>query len=558
MSHRLLGVSFIAHAEMKENVGFYSASSKDAGFMQSLGRKKPVEKSMAEVTSEKTLQWYDLTAYGIAATVGSGVYVTVGQVARNLAGPAVLFSTLIAGLLSLFTGICYLEFASALPISGSGYAYFYALMGEFLGWFIGWNLTLEYGFAAALIAEGWTNYLVSLLQYVGLSVPSWMHNIAPFESDIFRVNLIAGLVIILLGAVVSRGARFGTLFTNTITIVNLSLIVFIIAVGAFYVKAANWSPFVHSMPGVFTGGGNMFFSFIGYDTVSTLATEAVNPSRDIPIAILLTVGVATGLYILVGLVLTGMVPYGTLDKYNPLTGAFLDVKASYAYYIIAIAALLMMAATMFACLVGQPKIFQAIAKDGLMPKAFARENGSGTPIFSVTASTLLIAAMAAFVNGDAVGNMVTFGTLFAMSTLCAGVIIVRFDSLPRMKVIGTGATVLYFLGSLTTSWISHYFASSALLWTSVALTMALPFAALAFLFATNGSKLVSKSTAFACPLMPLIPCIAIASNSYVMMSLTPISWTIFQFGIWTLIGLAVYFGYGIHHSHLKLGSAEKA
>jgi APA family basic amino acid/polyamine antiporter len=535
---------------MKEGKGIYSQAP-SASLSEKLLRKKPFEKSLSEASSQKTLTWYDLTAYGIAATVGSGIYVTVGSVARNNAGPSVIISTFIAGFLSLLTGICYLEFASALPISGSGYAYFYTLLGEFFGWFIGWNLTLEYGFAAASISEGWTKYFVNLSKKIGWTVPSWMYKITFFETlPMFRLNLLAGFVVLLLGFLVTRGAKFGTRFTNVITVTNLSIICFIIGAGSLHVKPSNWTPFVPSIPGIFSGAGEMFFSFIGYDTVSTLAAEAINPARDIPIAIGLTVGVATTLYMLVGLVITGIVPFGSLDCSNPLTMAFAAVGSSWAYYIIAVAALLMMASTMFACLVGQPKIFQAIAIDGLLPSALAKENSKGTPIASVAFSTLLIALAATFFDADhGLTDMIVFGTLFGMSTLCAAVIVCRFDQKDSNKSLGTYSAAIFQVGALLTSFISRSYSTYCLAASGI-LTMLIPFGILVYLFVVYRHQLYSRSTAFACPLMPLIPCMAIAVNSYIMMSLKDLSTVFLQFTTWTAIGWAIYFGYGIHNSHL--------
>lgn len=431
-------------------------------------------------------------------------------------------------------------------------------MGEFLGWFIGWNLTLEYGFAAALISEVWAKYLVSLLKVVGVTVPSCLYNYVPSQSvDMVRINVIAGLVVLFLGFVVSRGAKFGTILTNSITVLNILIIMFIIVAGAVYVNPSNWTPFMPNFPGIFTGGGQMFFSFIGYDTVSTLAAEAVNPSRDIPVAIMLTLGVATGLYMLVGLVITGMVPFAQLDENNSLTEAFITVNARGASHVITVAALLMMAATMFACLAGQPKIFQAIAKDGLLPSAFARENSNGTPTFSIAASTILLALVATFIKGDSIGDMVTFGTLFAMSTLCAGVMIVRFNGFEEKKKIGSAASVSFLFGSLLASWIVHNF-SSALGLSSVLIGIIAPLLILSYYFIRYSNYLQSKSTAFSCPLMPVIPCLAIASNSYIMMSLPSLSTILFQFSIWTIIGFTIYFSYGISHSHLGKTNMHKA
>lgn len=534
---------------MKDQQGIYS-KPETKSFLSVLSRKKPVEKSVAEVTNERTLRWYDLAAYGISATVGSGLYATVGQVALDGAGPAVIFSILIAGLLSLLNGICYLEFASALPISGSGYAYFYALMGEFLGWFVGWNLTLEYGFCATVIAEVWSSFLVGLLAAVGLNLPTWLYNI-PLGHEYFRVNVIAGVIILLLTVVVSRGASFGASFTNIITVTNIGIIIFIIAAGSFYVTPGNWSEFMPSVPAIFSGAGTMFFSYIGYDTVSTLAAEAINPARDIPIAIGITVGTATVLYMLVGLVLTGMIPYAQLDGTSPLMNAFVAVGAPKIGQIVSLLALLMMAATMFACLSGQPKIFQAIAKDGLLPAAFAKENSSKTPLFSVLASGIFLAAIATFVNAKkSLDDMIVFGTLTALSTLCVGLILVRFDNLKESKQLATICSCVFTACSLAIKPVST---STSLIVTSIIATvgMGIPFLCLSYLFIKHSSKLASKSTAFSCPLMPVIPCMAILANSWVMMSLDNMTDVICQFTVWTLLGFFIYFTYGIFHSKLK-------
>ena len=524
-------------------------------FVKALTRRKPVSKGVEQTSSEKTLTWYDLTAYGISATVGSGIYVSCGKVARHLAGPAVVFSTGIAGLLSFFTGICYLEFASSLPISGSGYAYFYTMLGEFLGWFIGWNLTLEYAFAAAAIAGGWTQYFVTLMKdALGWSVPKYLYHVSltGAEDSIFRLNLLAAGIVLLVGAIVSRGIKFGAIFTNFITIVNIGIILFIVGVGSSSIVTSNWTPFMpFGLKGVFQGAGDMFFSYIGYDTISSLAGESINPGRDLPIAVFLTVGTATVLYMGVGLVLTGMVNYLQLDSQGPLAQAFITTGSPWAAYIVGICALFTMAATMFACLMGQPKIFQAIAKDGLMPKVFAREDKNGTPLGGVFFTALLTAVLAAALDVDAgLIEMISFGTLLGMSMLCAGLLVVRFEQHQPVYKWGTGLTILYFLGCIASSLVlifeSNIFYSPIV----AAVSMGIPFMGLVWLFIKHGTSLASTSLAFACPLMPLLPCIAIAANTFMMLRMEKMLTCFYEFSAWTIIGLIIYFGYGIRHSQL--------
>lgn len=207
------------------------------------------------------------------------------------------------------------------------------MVGEFPAWFIGWNLTLEYAFAAAAISAGWVEYLVTLVSEVRGPMPRWLHDVPLFL--VFRINILAGIVALLFSLPVLRGVAFGSRFTNAITSLNIFLIFFIIVVGSTQVSRANWLPFFpRGLGGVVSGGGEMFFSFIGFETVSTFAPDAVNPSRDVPIAALLTVALATALYMGVGLVLTGMQPSGALDGQNPLAMAFVGVGKQWAYFIV--------------------------------------------------------------------------------------------------------------------------------------------------------------------------------------------------------------------------------
>lgn len=532
-----------------------------------LNRRKPLEDSLAqEISTVRHLRWWDLTAFGIATTIGSGIYVTCGLVARDLTGPSVVFSTLIAGAISILTGICYLEFASSLPISGSGYAYFYTLVGEFLAWFIGWNLTLEYAFSAAAIAGGWTNYLVTLFAAIELPIPKYLYEI-PLVG-LLRLNFLSPLVIICIGIFVSRGLKFGAALTNGITIFNLALIGFIIIVGGTHVKVSNWAPFAPGGPGaILQGAGEMFFSYLGFDTITTLAADSVNPSRDIPLATILTITIATILYMSVGLVLTGMQSFKDLDDTNPLALAFSSVGCQWAYYIVTICALTTMTLTIFTSMVGQPKIFNAMARDGLLPSKMAQCNKNNVPMFGVGVTIILTALLALFLDvRTGLIEMISFGCLFCLSAICAATLSNRFTRIQEigpnipavsLKRTGISSVVFYYFGclgtaavwnrsSMTSTW--HLIATGILF--SVAVL--LPFLTLVYLFKKHGKLLSAPQSEndkhFVCPAMPILPCLAILCNSVVMMKTKVLDIALFMG--WSVIGIIFYFSYGIHHSKL--------
>lgn len=513
-----------------------------------------------EARTVRHLHWYDLTAFGIATTIGSGIYVTCGLVARNVTGPAVILSTALAGVLSILIALCYLEFSTALPIEGSAYAYFYILVGEFLAWFIGWNLTLEYAFSAAAIAGGWTNYLVTLMDSLGWKISVSLYQVPLF--GMLRINVIAAVLTVLVGAVVARGLHFGARFTNGITCFNLVLIGFIIGVGSFYVKPQNWRPFLleGTTPGaILHGAGEMFFSYLGFDTVTTLAGDAINPSRDIPLATIGTVVTATVLYMAVGLVLTGLQPAAELDSLNPLALAFRAVNCNWAYYIVTMCALTTMTVTIFTSLVGQPKIWAAMARDGLLPHNLSR------PSWGVSSTIVLTALLALFFDvRSGLIDMISFGCLFCMSAVCAAVINHRFSALHTLPdrqeqsvgKLGTASTVTLFMGSLVTSATWHnlrwpYFLAA------FSVSVLAPFTCLAYLFVRHNGMLTSRLLSldrkvFQCPGMPLLPSLAIFANSMVMLK-TP--WRdIAMFTVWAGIGIMTYFFYGMGHA--KLGKME--
>lgn len=535
---------------------------------KALNRRKPIEDSLAqEISTLKHLKWWDLTAFGIATTIGSGIYVTCGLVARDLTGPSVVFSTLIAGTISILTGICYLEFASSLPISGSGYAYFYTLVGEFLAWFIGWNLTLEYAFSAAAISGGWTNYIVTLFESLNIPIPKFMYDIPLI--GFLRLNFLSPLVVIFIGFFVSKGLKFGAILTNGITIFNLALIGFIIIVGGTHIKTSNWSPFAPTGVGaIFQGAGEMFFSYLGFDTITTLAADSVNPSRDIPMATILTITIATVLYMSVGLVLTGMQNFKDLDETNPLALAFTAVGCEWAYYIVTVCALTTMTLTIFTSMVGQPKIFKAMARDGLLPSKLALANRNHVPMYGVTLTIILTSLLALFLDvRTGLIDMISFGCLFCLSAICAATLTNRFTRLEEMdpnipsislKKIGIISVLIYYFGCLGTAAIwnrsSLSFLHLSITFFLFLTTILAPFLVLSYLFIKNGKLLGASSSSesnlkhFACPAMPILPCLAILFNSVVMMKTEFLDIVLFL--IWSIIGISIYFIYGINNSKL--------
>jgi APA family basic amino acid/polyamine antiporter len=514
-----------------------------AGIWNAMGRKKGVEASVAEGSeAARHLKWYDLTAFGIATTVGSGIYVTCGLVARDVTGPAVVLSTAVAGILSLLTGLCYLEFASALPVAGSGYAYFYALVGEFAAFFVGWCLTLEYSFAAAAIAGGWTAYLVTLLEAVGLPLPRIFYDVPLL--GMLRVSAVSAAIVLAVGAAVGGSARLGARVTNGVTAVNVLLIAFIVVVGATRVVPANWTPFA---PGgtasILHGAGEMFFSFLGFDTVTTLAGDAKHPGRDIPVAMLATIASATALYMAVGVVLTGMQPATALDATNPLARAFRAAGVPWAGDVVSVCALSTMTLTIFTSLVGQTKIFAAMARDGLLPRAMAE------PAYGIAATVILTASLALFFDvRSGLIEVISFGCMVCMTAVCVAVLGLRFSGTERPRVlrIGRTATGAYCVGAVVLSAAWHSLSWPFVLAIGV-VGVVVPFVVLCW---TVGRCDASPrlSAPFHCPAVPLVPAAAILANAFVMLRT---SWRdMGLFAAWAAIGVAVYFTYGIRNAKL--------
>jgi basic amino acid/polyamine antiporter, APA family len=384
-----------------------------------------------------------LVMMGIGAIIGTGIFVLTGTAAANHAGPALVLSFIIAGIGCAFAGLCYAEFAAMIPVSGSAYSYSYATLGEAVAWFVGWNLILEYLFAAATIAVGWSGYVVSLMNQIGLHMPDALTN-APFAKGATHwslvhtgalINLPAVLILCVMSALCYVGIQQSARFNAIVVAIKVTVIVLFIGFGAWYVQGANWQPFIppntgpgqFGWSGVVTAAGIIFFAYIGFDAVSTAAQEARNPQRDMPIGILVSLAICTVLYIGVAAVLTGMVPYADLNTPAPVAMA-LDRYQGLTWLAgwVKLGAIAGMTSTMLVMLLGQPRIFYAMSKDGLLPPVFAKVHPKfKTPSFSTVLTGVVAATVAGLFPVTILGELVSIGTLMAFIVVCIGVLVLR-------------------------------------------------------------------------------------------------------------------------------------
>lgn len=404
----------------------------------------------------------NLTALGIGAVIGAGIFVLTGQAAAKYAGPGIVFSFILAGCACAFAALCYAEFSSMIPVSGSAYTYGYATLGEFVAWIIGWDLILEYLFAASTVAVGWSGYVVSFLKDVGIHIPSAFtsapyNHVAPDDAgwNIWRLftegwvstgavlNVPAMMIVAAITVLLVLGIQESATFNNIIVAIKLSVIVAFIAVGAAYINADNWVPFIPESTGegefgwggVVRAAGVIFFAYIGFDAVSTAAQEARNPQRDMPIGILGSLFICTILYISVALVLTGIVKYTQLNVPDPIAVAIdsLGQGVKWLRPIIKIGAIAGLSSVILVMMLGQPRIFYAMSKDGLLPPVFsAVHSGYQTPWLA----TILTGAVATLIAGlfpiGLLGELVSIGTLLAFAIVCSGVFVLRFTD-PGIK-----------------------------------------------------------------------------------------------------------------------------
>jgi len=434
----------------------------------------------------QVLSALDLTLLGIGAIIGAGIFVLTGIAAATQAGPAIVLSFVLSGLACAFAALSYAELAASVGGCGSAYGYAYAGLGELVAWIIGWDLILEYGVATAAVSIGWSGYVANVFAAIGHPLPEALLR-APMDGGL--VDLPAVLVILVLGLLLAVGVHASARFNAAVVLVKLTAIGVFIAAALPNVNPANWHPFLpFGWTGVAQGGAMVFFAYIGFDAVSTAAEEARNPQRDLPIGILASLAICTLIYIVVSGLLTGIVPYPTLNVASPVADALLRIGHHWASAAVAAGAIAGLTSVMLVLYYGLSRVFLAMARDGLLPPVFAAVNSqTGTPARIILAAGVLMAAVAGFTPIRAVAELVNIGTLAAFVVVCGGVILMR-RSHPDMH------------------------------------------------------------RPFRAPLSPLTPLLGIAFCLYLIAHLAPLTWL--RFVVWMVIGLAVYFSYSRRHSAL--------
>ncbi|HUL18408.1 MAG TPA: amino acid permease [Steroidobacteraceae bacterium] len=392
----------------------------------------------------RALSATQLTLLGIGGIIGTGIFVLTGTAAANHAGPALALSFIIAGIGCTLAGLCYAEFAAMIPVSGSAYSYSYATLGEGVAWFIGWNLVLEYLFAVATVSVGWSGYVTSFLDSLGIHIPAALSH-APFDSigeglHLVRtgaiINVPAMLIVSAIATICYIGIKQSAVFNSIIVVIKVTVVVLFILFGVSFINTANWHPFIpqntghlgtFGWSGIFAASGVIFFAYIGFDAISTAAQETKNPQRDMPIGILASLIICTILYVIVASVLTGMVSYKELDVAAPVALA-LDKypKLHWLGYPVKFGAIAGMTSVMLVMTIAQARIFFAMARDGLLPRFF----GHVHPKFRTPSTgTVITGTCAAIIGGllpvKILGELVSIGTLAAFVTVCIGVLILR-------------------------------------------------------------------------------------------------------------------------------------
>ncbi len=474
--------------------------------------------AVGEKSLRRTLGPFNLTALGIGAIIGAGIFVLTGQAAALYAGPAVPLSMVLVGIACAFAGLCYAEMASAVPVAGSAYTYSYATMGELVAWIIGWDLVLEYAAGAATVGVGWSGHLVDLFKNFGIVLPerltnaptAWCtaENVANAVAGCAHtglnltgaiLNLPAVFIVALMSTILVIGIQESARVNNLIVILKVTIVLLIVGVGLAHITPANWHPFIppntghwgtYGWSGVLRGAGLVFFAYIGFDAVSTAAQEAKNPQRDLPIGILGSLAICTVLYVVVSGVLVGMVPYQELNVNAPVAYALEKVGVGHGIRILVdVGAVLGLASVILVMLLGQSRVFYSMSRDGLMGRWGSKVHPKfRTPYLSTIFTGIAVGLATGILPLQLLGQLVNIGTLLAFVLVCLGVIILR-RTRPDLE------------------------------------------------------------RPFRTPLVPLVPILGVISCVGLMATLPGDTWL--RLIVWLIIGFVIYFGYSRKHSVLQ-------
>lgn len=415
---------------------------------ESLFRKKSIAEALSRANSDKdglkrTLTANNLIALGVGAIIGTGIFVLTGTAAANYAGPALTISFVISAIGCLLAGLCYAEFASMIPVAGSAYAYSYSTLGELIAWFIGWDLILEYLFTAGTVAVGWSGYVISFLNGIGIHIPASIAE-SPFGYDVHSgwyltgsiINFPAMFIISLMAVLLVLGIKQSATLNNVIVFVKVIVILLFIGFGIAYISTDNWVPYIpeqtsfghFGFSGILRGAGVIFFAYIGFDAVSTAAQEAKNPQKDMPKGILYSLLICTVLYVAVTLVLTGIAHYTELDHPAPIAYAIDKVGSGLQWLspLVKIGAIAGLSSVVLVMMLGQSRIFYSMSKDGLLPKFFSGVHRKyGTPYKSTFVTGIASAIIAGVLPINILGELVSIGTLMAFVIVCVSIIVLR-------------------------------------------------------------------------------------------------------------------------------------
>jgi len=550
---------------------------------------------------KKNLNVRDLTGFGIAAIIGAGIFSTIGGAAAS-GGPAVSLLFVFTAIACGFSALCYAQFASSIPISGSAYTYAYASFGELVAWIIGWDLIMEYAVGNIAVAISWSDYFTGFCGGMGFHFPEFLSidylsasrgygealkaiaekgsvHLIPnglqeafyawtSAPQIFGIHLIADIpafsIVIFITYLVYKGIYESKMASNIMVLLKVLILLVVIAVGAFYVDPDNWSPFApNGIGGVLKGVSGVFFAYIGFDAISTTAEECKNPRRDLPRAIIYALLITTVLYIVISLILTGMVHYSELGVGDPLAYVFEKLHLTKLSGVIALSAIIAMASVLLVFQVGQPRIWMSMSRDGLLPKRFSKLHPRyRTPAFSTILTGVLVAIPSLFMNLKEVTDLTSIGTLFAFVLVSGGVLILDGRKRPPGETPRKGFRIPYFnsryilpvlwlivltgLFYMNAEGIKNYFLQNNPINAGESAMQAFSHKIPMFFFIVFA---IGVTLLAIIKELSLIPVLGLLTNMYLMTELGITNWM--RFLIWLIIGLLLYFTYGYKHSRLN-------